>query len=99
MTFRPDLQRLGAKNPNGGLHGRDCRDMTREELEGEGYVLQPMKAIRRKCLDCCSGSHLEVTHCPVVSCPLWALRFGKRPKSGNESSNEDGATPLEEIEE
>ena len=42
-------------------------------------VLTPRKAIRAKCLECSNGSFLEVRECPIKSCPLWALRSGKRP--------------------
>ena len=42
--------------------------------------LTPMKAIRRKCIDCSGGSSNEVKLCPVQDCPLYAYRFGKRPK-------------------
>jgi hypothetical protein len=41
--------------------------------------LTPMRAIRAKCLDCSGGSPKEVRACPVTACPLWPLRFGKRP--------------------
>ncbi len=42
--------------------------------------LTPMKAIRRKCIDCSCGSSNEVKLCPVKNCPLYDYRFGKRPK-------------------
>ena len=41
----------------------------------------PMKAIRAKCLDCSCGSKNEVRFCSVQKCPLYAYRFGKRPKA------------------
>ncbi len=41
----------------------------------------PMKAIRAKCLDCSCGSKNEVRLCSVQKCPLYAYRFGKRPKA------------------
>lgn len=43
------------------------------------HVFTPMKAIRRKCLDCCCGSPKEVELCPVTACTLYPYRFGKRP--------------------
>jgi hypothetical protein len=49
--------------------------------------LTPIKAIRKKCLDCCCGSSLEVKLCDVKKCPLYTYRFGKRPK-GEESIEE-----------
>jgi hypothetical protein len=53
--------------------------MTRENKNGEPPLYTPMKAMRRKCLDCCCGSPKEVELCPVKDCPLYAYRFGKRP--------------------
>jgi hypothetical protein len=38
-------------------------------------------AIRKKCIDCSGGSRKEVRLCPVVACPLWPYRFGKRPET------------------
>ena len=41
--------------------------------------LTPMKAIRKKCLDC-SGTAQEVRLCTCEdNCPLWPYRFGHRP--------------------
>lgn len=45
--------------------------------------LTPMKAIRKKCLDCCCNSYEEVKLCNIESCPLWAYRSGHRPKEDN----------------
>lgn len=42
--------------------------------------LTPMRAIRKKCLDCCCGSYTEVTHCTVKTCALYEYRSGHRPK-------------------
>jgi len=39
----------------------------------------PIKAIRKKCLDCCCGSRKEIRECPVVECALYPYRFGRRP--------------------
>ena len=39
----------------------------------------PIKAMRKKCLDCCAGSRKEVRECPVIDCALYPYRFGKRP--------------------
>ncbi len=45
--------------------------------------LTPMKAIRKKCLDCCCNQQVEVKNCPCEKCPLHAYRMGKRPKGDN----------------
>lgn len=49
--------------------------------------LTPVKAIRKKCLDCSCGQPLEVRLCPIRSCTIWHYRMGKRPKVGEQ----DGA--------
>lgn len=41
--------------------------------------LTALKAIRRKCLDCCAGSANEVKLCGAEECPLYVYRFGKIP--------------------
>ena len=46
--------------------------------------MTPIRAIRAKCLDCCSGSHKAVKFCACdgvnsTECPLWPFRFGVRP--------------------
>ena len=42
--------------------------------------LTPMKAIRKKCLECCCGQVAEVRQCNVKTCALYAYRMGHRPK-------------------
>ena len=39
----------------------------------------PIKTIRKKCLDCCSGKVKEVRLCQAVECALYPYRFGRRP--------------------
>ena len=41
----------------------------------------PIKAIRKKCLDCTNGSRKEVRLCTIIECPLYPYRFGRRPTS------------------
>jgi len=38
------------------------------------------KGIREKCLECCGGGTREVEFCTSPDCPLYVLRFGRRPK-------------------
>lgn len=47
----------------------------------ERVKLTPMRAIRKKCLDCSYFSAHEVRHCPIERCPLYPYRLGKKPKS------------------
>ena len=39
----------------------------------------PIKAIRKKCLDCTCGQVIEIRECPVIECPLYPYRMGRRP--------------------
>lgn len=44
----------------------------------------PMKAIRRKCLDCCCYNPVEVKLCELRTCPLYPYKDGHKPKEGTE---------------
>ena len=39
----------------------------------------PVKAMRKKCLDCTCYQLKEIRLCPVVNCPLYPYRMGTRP--------------------
>jgi hypothetical protein len=54
--------------------------MTCGTKDGEIHLFTPLKSIRRKCLDCCSGSPKEVELCTVGTCSLYLYRFGKSPR-------------------
>jgi hypothetical protein len=41
--------------------------------------MNPIRAIRQKCIECCGGSHKEVRLCSATTCPLHAMRLGKNP--------------------
>ncbi len=41
--------------------------------------MNPLHAIRRKCIDCCGGSSKEVRLCTSVDCALHIYRLGKNP--------------------
>jgi len=66
--------------------------------------LTPMKAIRKKCLDC-SGTSNEVKLCDIVQCPLYIYRSGHRPKiepeveDDEEDNDEPEAEEIEDAEE
>ena len=49
--------------------------------------LTPIKAIRKKCLDCCCGSFTEVKLCTISKCPLYPYRMGHRPKDEQTTIN------------
>lgn len=48
-------------------------------LTVDSKTLNPMKAIRIKCLDCSGGSQNEVKLCQCSDCPLYVFRLGKNP--------------------
>ena len=39
----------------------------------------PIKAIRKKCLDCTCNQYEEIRYCTAVDCPLYPYRMGRRP--------------------
>lgn len=41
--------------------------------------LTPLKAIRKKCLECSNGQIIEVRLCPVKDCAIYAYRMGHMP--------------------
>ena len=41
--------------------------------------MNPLRAIREKCIDCSGGSRKEVRLCSATTCPLYELRLGKNP--------------------
>jgi len=38
----------------------------------------PLKQIRRHCVECAGDNPIEVKFCSGTTCQLWYLRFGKR---------------------
>ena len=52
--------------------------------------LTPIKAIRKKCLDCCCGQAQEVRLCDVKkTCALHAYRMGHRPKDDKSITSDE----------
>ena len=69
-------------------------------VDGEvGVVsLNPIKAIRKKCLDCSNFSSNDVKDCPVEMCPLHPFRLGKDPsRKKKELSPEQMAALVEHM--
>ena len=61
-------------------------------------ALNPLKAIRKKCLDCQGGLTKAVMYCPSdgvnsTRCELWAYRFGMRPTSAAKKYGKQFVTP------
>ena len=39
----------------------------------------PIKAIRKKCVECMGGDSKAIDECSSVTCTLWPFRYGKNP--------------------
>ncbi len=53
--------------------------------------MTPLKAIRKKCLDCSAYDKAEVRNCNIPDCPIYPFRMGKNPNRkgiGNKRLNE-----------
>ena len=46
-----------------------------------------LRAIRRKCLDCCCEDAKTVRECPISDCPLYQFRLGKSCVEREETKN------------
>ena len=70
----------------------------------------PLRAIRQKCLDCCTGSIKAIRFCTCdglnsTACPLWPFRFGTRPATAKRRKmgpmspidNQHASVPLEKC--
>ena len=49
------------------------------KMKKTSKILTPIKAIRKKCLDCTNGQYDEIRNCSVKKCALYPYRMGKRP--------------------
>ena len=43
-------------------------------------MITPLKAIRKKCLDCSGNDKTEVRKCPLKDCPLYPYRSGRKER-------------------
>lgn len=50
-------------------------------MADEMKILTPIKAIRKKCLECSNNQYSEIRYCPIKECALYPYRMGKRPKN------------------
>lgn len=57
-------------------------------------ITNPVKVIRAKCLDCCNGSSVEVSLCPIPDCPCYPFRFGKNPYRSERKLTEEQKAKL-----
>lgn len=63
---------------------------------GKGKRLTPLKAIRKKCMDCCVYQPKEVRLCPSIECPLYSYRMGIRPETYEKRRASKGVRAVEE---
>lgn len=63
---------------------------------GKGKRLTPLKAIRKRCLDCSAYNPREVRLCPCVECPLYSYRMGVRPSTYEKRRASKGVEAVEE---
>jgi hypothetical protein len=49
-------------------------------MKNNSKILTPVKAIRRKCLECQGNHYSLVRNCDIVDCALYSYRLGHRPK-------------------
>lgn len=42
--------------------------------------LTPLRAIRKKCMECTCNAPTDIAKCTVTDCTLWPYRLGKRPR-------------------
>jgi hypothetical protein len=61
------------------LIGKAPGDVPSEILSLKYGAKNPLKAMREKCLDCCSGQLGEVRKCVAIDCALWPFRMSKNP--------------------
>ncbi len=60
-------------------------------------ITNPVRAIRKNCLDCMCGSSREVELCTVTYCPLYPFRFGSNPYRSERVLTEEQKTKQAEI--
>ena len=77
----------GYETVHGERVGRDPREMSLADLAALGHEKTPLlKAVRAKCLDCCSGQQSEVRKCTSFDCPLWPFRMRWNPFVSHEAN-------------
>lgn len=59
----------------------DTDNLDNAGTEAVGPVLTPVRAIRKKCLDCCCDSPKEVRLCRSNGCAIYPWRMGVRPNT------------------
>lgn len=64
----------------------------------KNVIQNPVKAIRKFCLDCLGGSYREVERCTATDCALYPFRMGKNPfRAKREMTEEQRAAAAERL--
>ena len=58
--------------------------------------MNPLQAIRAKCIDCCGNMPSLVRECDIETCALHPYRMGKNPYRKSQEMSEDRRTALAE---
>jgi len=72
-------QRRPLEPVSGDLVGRVPAEVPSDLLSLNFRKKNPVKAIREKCFDCCSGAKSEIRKCVSTNCPIWPFRLGTNP--------------------
>lgn len=66
----------------------------------EGYtgerITSVLKAIKKKCLNCCAYQRDEVKYCSATSCELWPFRLGRNPYRKKRNLTEEQKQKIKE---
>ena len=75
------------------------KELAEEYTEEERAALcSPLKAIRKKCIECCGFSPDEAAKCTCYTCALWDFRFGSNPyKQGRVLTEEEKEAVRERL--
>ena len=57
----------------------------------------PIKAIRKKCIDCTLGSLVDIRKCQDFDCPIYPYRMGIRPSEETKNTLKEYFTKNPEL--
>lgn len=60
------------------------------------YETSPLKAIKKKCIECFGGVQSEVKRCTGKTCPLYPFRYGTNPYRQRVTFSEERKAKLAE---
>jgi len=82
------------------LNIADETDDEDSDIVVDGYtgerITSVLKAVRKRCLDCCAYQRDEVKYCSCTNCALWPFRFGKNPYRKKREMSEEQRNAMKE---